>query len=222
MLPQHRVIIAVTGASGSCYAEELLVRLLSAGVRTYLLFTENAIKVTETELHESLLATLAKSTQTRRFEEDEALKPYAQLYGLSPDNFSQLKIYRNNDLYAPVASGSEGATHMVVCPASMGSCARIAHGISSNLIERAADVLLKEKRPLIVVPRETPFSLIHLQNLTALAQAGAHIIPAMPAFYHRPREISDLVNFLVERILESLKLEGVSLEKKVRWNFRQL
>jgi 4-hydroxy-3-polyprenylbenzoate decarboxylase len=118
------------------------------------------------------------------------------------------------DFYAPIASGSHLTDGMVIAPCSMKTAAAVAHGLSSGLIERAADVTLKERRPLIVVPRETPFSVIHLENLLALARAGAHVVPAMPAFYHQPKSIDDLVAFVVGRILDHL---GVPHTLVPRW-----
>jgi 4-hydroxy-3-polyprenylbenzoate decarboxylase len=135
---------------------------------------------------------------------------------------ASLRLFDNDDLYAPIASGSEGATHMVVCPSSMGTLARIAHGVSGCLLERAADVMLKEKRRLVIVPRETPFSLIHLRNMTTLAEAGAHLVPAMPAFYMNPKSIDDLVTFVVERVSDGLGIDALAEGKRTRWNARSL
>jgi 4-hydroxy-3-polyprenylbenzoate decarboxylase len=118
------------------------------------------------------------------------------------------------DFYAPIASGSHLTDGMIIAPCSMKTAASVAHGLSSGLIERAADVTLKERRPLIVVPRETPFSSIHLENLLALSRAGAHVVPAMPAFYHHPKSIDDLVGFVVGRILDHL---GVPQTLVPRW-----
>ncbi|HNF90399.1 MAG TPA: UbiX family flavin prenyltransferase, partial [Thiobacillaceae bacterium] len=112
------------------------------------------------------------------------------------------------------ASGSNPADAMVVCPCTMGALAAIAHGLADNLIERAADVMLKEKRPLILVPRETPFSLIHLRNMTRLAEAGATLLPANPGFYHRPAGVDQVVDFIVARILDHV---GVPHELMARW-----
>jgi 4-hydroxy-3-polyprenylbenzoate decarboxylase len=135
---------------------------------------------------------------------------------------TELRLFSNDDFYAPVASGSEGATHMVVAPCSMGTMARIAHGMSTCLLERCADVMLKEKRPLVICPRETPLSVIHLQNMLTLAQAGAAIVPAMPAYYSRPQSIEELALFVVERLLDQLRLSAAVRVKSVRWNIRRL
>lgn len=215
-------MLAVTGASGSIYAEVLLRRLLAAGVRTYLVFSETGAKVVGTELRSGLLPALAKSPVRARLDERGELAEAAAAAGLPAEALRHLRLFDNADLYAPIASGSEGATHMAVIPSSMGTMARIAHGISANLVERAADVMLKERRTLVVVPRETPFSLIHLRNMTALAEAGAHLVPAMPAFYMNPKGIEDLVDFVVERVCDALRIEALREAKSVRWNVRSL
>ena len=218
-----RVVLGVTGASGSPYAEAILLKLLKARVRTYLVFTETAEKVVNTEMSEGLLPLILKTPQNRRFEENDLLAESVKSLGLDPGDLEQLRVFDNKDFYAPIASGSEGATHMIVCPCSMGSLARIAHGMSTCLLERAADVMLKERRPLVIVPRETPLSLIHLQNMTTLVQAGAALVPAMPGFYDRPKCVADLVNFIAERVLESLGIpEWRTQRKEVSWNHRQL
>ncbi|MBR3425364.1 MAG: UbiX family flavin prenyltransferase, partial [Neisseriaceae bacterium] len=126
----------------------------------------------------------------------------------------QLMVVDKNDWFSRIASGSAFPDAMVVCPASMGCVAAIANGLSDNLIERAADVCLKEKKPLIIVPRETPFSLIHLHNLTRLAESGATILPPSPAFYHHPQTIDDMVNFVVNRILQHLNIKA---DNAYRW-----
>ncbi|HEU0264237.1 MAG TPA: UbiX family flavin prenyltransferase, partial [Geobacterales bacterium] len=127
-----------------------------------------------------------------------------QHFGADADH---LTYYDEGNLFAPIASGSAAADAMVVVPCSMGSVARIAAGISGTLLERAADVMLKEQRPLILVPRETPLSQIHLENLLRLSRAGARIVPAMPAFYHHPSSMDELVNFMVGKILDQLGIE---------------
>lgn len=223
VLPRDRVLVCVTGASGSAYAEVLIRTLLGTGIRTYVIFTETARKVVHTELgDDGLLAALGGATRTARFEDDPAVVAAARASGLEASALGHLRTFANDDLYAPVASGSEGCTHMVVCPSSMGTLARIAHGVSGCLVERAADVMLKERRTLIVVPRETPFSSIHLQNMLQLAQAGAHIVPAMPGFYQRPKTVEDVVWFVVERVLDQLRIEGLRDLKRIQWNVRRL
>ncbi|MEY4065035.1 MAG: hypothetical protein RIR26_1243 [Pseudomonadota bacterium] len=222
-LRSERVVLGVTGASGSIYAELLLNALLAAGVRTYLVATDTARKVIATELGpESLLFQVLEAGQQTRFESVEAVCRVAAARSLSEKHLGELRVFFNDDFYAPVASGSEGATHMVVAPCSMGSLARMAHGMSTCLLERCADVMLKERRPLVICPRETPLSAIHLQNMLTLVQAGAALVPAMPAFYNRPQNIDELALFVVERILDQLKLDSVGDFKKVRWNIRRL
>ena len=115
-----------------------------------------------------------------------------------------LRVVSPDDMFDAVASGSARIDGMVVCPASMGFCGSVAAGLAADLAERAADVMLKERRPLVLVPRETPFSLVHLRNLTALAEAGAIIVPAIPGFYHRPSSLDDVVDFVVGKVLDQL------------------
>jgi 4-hydroxy-3-polyprenylbenzoate decarboxylase len=126
----------------------------------------------------------------------------------------QLRYFDEDNLYAPIASGSSPVDGMVVIPCSMKALSSMAHGFASNLIERAADVTIKEKRKLIIVPRETPLSTIHLRNMLALSEVGCHIIPAMPAFYHHPKKITDMVDFIAGRVLDAL---GVENDLSPRW-----
>ena len=130
----------------------------------------------------------------------------AELFSLK-DTDRALRYYETREIDAPLASGSNRSQGMVVIPCSMGTLSRIAHGVSTNLIERAADVILKEKRPLILVPRETPLNVIHLENMLFLARLGAYIVPAMPAFYTHPTTIEDMVDFIVGRVLDLLDIE---------------
>lgn len=186
-----RVIVGITGASGSCYAARLLECLLDEGREVHLVISEAGCQVVNEEL--------GWETGGGR-DADRAF--FGSLYPGKP-----LVWHHNGQLGAPVASGSFPAEAMVVVPASMGAVSALATGRSANLLERAADVMLKEKKKLLVVPRESPLSEIHLENLLRLSRAGAHVIPAMPAFYHRPRAVSDLVDFVVARILDHLGLE---------------
>ncbi|MHB1240149.1 MAG: flavin prenyltransferase UbiX [Gammaproteobacteria bacterium] len=194
--PQSRagtIAIAMTGASGAVYGLRLLECLLNAGRRVYLMVsTPGQIVVgMETDL----------KLPKRPGEMEQRL---AARYGAEP---GQLSVLGLDQWTAPVASGGGAPRAMVVCPCTTGTLAAIACGASDNLIERAADVVLKERRKLILVPRETPFSVIHLENMLRLARAGAVILPANPGFYHKPREISDLVDFVVARILDHLEVE---------------
>lgn len=223
VLKPERVVVGVTGASGSIYAELLLQQLLRANVRTYLVATETARKVIGTELGDrSLLSTLLGSGLQARLETSESVVKAAAQFELLPEHLEQLKVFSNDDFYAPIASGSEGATHMVVAPCSMGSLARIAHGMSTCLLERCADVMLKERRTLVICPRETPLSSIHLQNMLTLTQAGAAMVPAMPAFYNRPENVEQVAQFVVERLIDQLGLSAMKNFKTVRWNIRRL
>ena len=135
----------------------------------------------------------------------------SELFGADED---QLQIFTKDDWFSPVASGSSSPTSMVICPASGGCLSAIAHGASNNLIERAADVALKERRQLILVPRETPYSAIHLENMLKLTQLGAVILPASPGFYMQPQSITELIDFIVARILDQL---GIEQDLMPRW-----
>jgi 4-hydroxy-3-polyprenylbenzoate decarboxylase len=141
-------------------------------------------------------------------ENTETVSLRALLAGdIRPEHRDTIRVLRNDDLFAPVASGSSAPTDMVVVPCSMGSLARIAQGHSTNLLERAADVVLKQRRRLIMVPRETPLNAIHLRNMLTLSEMGVTMVPAMPAFYHHPKSIDDMVDFVVGRILELLDVD---------------
>ncbi len=195
-----RITLAWTGASGMAYGLRLLECLLQAGCRVDLLVSQAARIVARQELD----LTLPSGTGEMR----------AALDALWPDHDGDLNVYGEKEWFAPAASGSNPADAMVVCPCTMGSLAAIAHGLADNLIERAADVMLKERRSLILVPRETPFSLIHLRNMTQLAEAGAVILPANPGFYHRPESVDQVVDFIVARVLDQL---GVPHSLMPRW-----
>lgn len=192
-----RYIVVITGASGSAYGLRLTEQLLRAGEVT-LIFTRTGAEVTAYELGLSLPATGAREMVLAFLE-------------LRPD--LPLRVVDDDDLFDAVASGSNAADAMVVAPASMGFCASVAAGLGSDLAERAADVMLKERRPLVFVPRETPLNLIHLRNLTTLAEAGAVIVPATPAFYQRPASVDDMVNFVVGKVLDTLGIEHGLFER---------
>lgn len=190
-----KILLAITGASGSIYGLRLLEELLRGGHQVTLAASESGLEVCRYEIG-------VEPT------DPEALK---QRWGLPEAN---LIIRSASDLWAPEASGSAAPEAMVIAPCSMGTIGRVAAGISGNLIERAADVMLKEHRPLLLLPRETPFSTIHLENLLKLSQCGARIIPAMPGFYHRPESMSELVDFVVGKLLDQL---GVAHDLFKRW-----
>ncbi len=195
-----RITLALTGASGMAYGLRLLECLLRAGCAVDLLLSQAARIVARQELDLQLPAGNAQLVEyfDRRFS----------------GHSGKLAAYGKEEWFAPAASGSNPADAMVICPCTMGSLAAIAHGLADNLIERAADVILKEKRPLILVARETPFSLIHLRNMTALAEAGATILPANPGFYHRPQSVDQVIDFIVARVLDQL---GIPHNLMPRW-----
>ena len=195
-----RITLALTGASGMAYGLRLLECLLRAGCQVDLLISQAARIVAKQELDLQLPSGNA-----------EVAAFFDARYR---EHGGRLTAYGKEEWFAPAASGSNPAAAMVVCPCTMGTLAAIAQGLADNLIERAADVMLKEKRPLILVPRETPFSLIHLRNMTALAEAGATILPANPGFYHRPGNVEEVVDFIVARILDHL---GVAHELMQPW-----
>lgn len=187
------VTLALTGASGAQYGLRLLQCLLAANCRVYLLISQAAEIVMRTETSVELPHDIEEQQlflSTRFSAADE-----------------QLQIFGRDDWFSPVASGSSSPSSMIICPASGGTISSIAHGASNNLIERAADVALKERRELIVVPRETPYSAIHLENMLKLTQMGATILPASPGFYMQPKNIEDLIDFIVARILDQLRIE---------------
>jgi 4-hydroxy-3-polyprenylbenzoate decarboxylase len=192
------LVVAVTGASGTPYAVRLLEVLLRAGRTVHLVISPAATQVTERELGVKL--------DLDRFDP-------AALLGARNVKLSTLHYHHFRDFSAGIASGSFLTAGMVVCPCSMGTVAAIAHGTSENLIHRAADVHLKERRKLVLVPRETPLGLIQLRNLTAVAEAGAVVLPAMPAFYTRPKTIGDMVDFVVGRVCDQLGVEHGLLKR---------
>ncbi len=198
-MAERRVTLAVTGASGSQYALRLLECLVRADVQVFFLISQAAqlVVATETELQlppkpQALEAFLTEHYQARA---------------------GQIRVFGKQDWMSPVASGSGAPAAMVVCPCSTGTLSAIATGASNNLIERAADVTLKERRQLILVPRESPYSTIHLENMLKLSRMGAVILPASPGFYHQPQSIDDLVDFVVARILNQLGIEQDLLKR---------
>lgn len=188
---KKRIIIGITGASGTIYGIRLLEILMGMPLEIHLIVSAMGWDILryENEGHEKTLNDfIAENLRSRRSE-------------------SELILHETDDMFAPPASGSFQSCGMVVIPCSMRTLSAISHGHAGNLIERAADVTIKERRPLVLVPRETPVSLIHLKNMVAATEAGAVIMPASPPFYHKPREIDDLVNFMVGRVLDQLHLE---------------
>lgn len=192
--------IAITGASGASYGMRVLQALVTGGHNVYLTITGDGLHILNDET-----GLMLKGSETEI--------QYALEKHLSAKE-GQLRYFDEDNLYAPIASGSSPVDGMVVIPCSMKALSSMAHGFASNLIERAADVTIKEKRKLIIVPRETPLSTIHLRNMLALSEAGCHIIPAMPAFYHHPKKISDMVDFIAGRVLDAL---GVENKLSPRW-----
>lgn len=187
-------IVVISGASGSAYGLRLVEQLLVSGNAVTLVATKAGREVTEFETGFTMPDAGAGAADTvLRFLE------------LAPT--PNLRVVGEGDMFDAAASGSALIDGMVVCPASMGFCGSVAAGLASDLPERAADVMLKERRPLVLVPRETPLSLIHLRNLTSLAEAGAIIVPASPAFYQRPASLDDVVDFIVGKVLDQLGVE---------------
>lgn len=191
-MPQT-VILAMTGASGARYGLRLLECLLKAEVRVYFLVSKAAQLVLATETELSLPSRPA----------DMATYLSARFQTLP----QLLQVFSREDWMAPVASGSHQAQAMVVCPCTTGTLAAVAQGNSDNLIERAADVMIKEGRRLIMVVRETPLSAIHLENMLKLARLGVTMLPANPGFYHKPARVEDLIDFIVARVLDQLQIE---------------
>lgn len=185
MSGQLPVVLAITGASGAPYGVRLLRALATAHVPTWLIVSGHGMRLLQTEAGIGTMAALCEATG---------------------GNWSSVRVFPDDDRGALPASGSQRTAGMVICPCSMGTVAAVATGASRSLVERAADVTLKERRPLVLVPRETPLSLVHLRNLTAVTEAGATVLPAAPGFYHQPTRIEELVDFIVQRILDQLHL----------------
>jgi flavin prenyltransferase len=194
------ITLAFTGASGMPYGFRLLECLFSAGARVQLIYSAAAQIVSKQECAFTL------PTQPR-----EATRVLGERFGARK---GQLLVYARDDWLAPIASGSNPGDAMAICPCTMGTLGAIAAGLADNLIERAADVMLKERRPLVLVPRETPLSTIHLENMLRLAHAGAIVLPPSPGFYLQPQTIADLVDFVVARVLDHL---GVAHDLVTRW-----
>lgn len=194
------LVVAVTGASGSPYAIRLVEVLLRAGRTVHLTISPAAVEVFEREAGRTL--------RLDAFDPADLLGPVAAAVDIG-----RLRYHHFRDFQSGIASGSFLTGGMVVCPCSMGTLAAVAHGVSENLIHRAADVHLKERRKLILVPRETPLGLIPLRNMVAVTEAGAVVLPAMPAFYTRPASLADIVDFVVGRVCDQLGVENRLLER---------
>lgn len=194
------ITLAITGASGAQYGLRLLQVLLGSGCQVYLLISKAAEVVIRRETIYDLPEGLA---------EQQAW--FAKTFPSGPE---QLRLFDREDWFSPVASGSGAPDAMVICPASGGTLSALACGASNNLIERAGDVALKERRKLILVPREAPYSQVHLENMLKLTQMGAVILPASPGFYQNPKSIEDLVDFVVARIMDQL---GISQSLLPPW-----
>jgi flavin prenyltransferase len=188
--PTRRVVVAITGASGALYATRTLAALLERGCHVELIVSDYGRRLLRDELGDGAAV-------------DKLMEFLAATYG---DGVRQgaYTLHSNKDLGARVASGSQDCDAMVIVPCSMKTLAGVAHGLSRNLVERAADVMLKERRSLIIVPRETPMSLPQLRNMVLCAEAGAMILPAMPAFYQMPKSLDDLASFMAGKILSAL------------------
>jgi flavin prenyltransferase len=187
------IVVAITGASGALYAVRTLAALMAAGCRVELVVSDFGRRLLRDELGEAAAVDRLETYLADRYGEDVRV--------------GALKAYSNRDLGAPIASGSHGSRGMVIVPCSMKTLAGVANGLSRNLVERAADVMLKEQRRLVVVPRETPMSLPQLRNMVLCAEAGAMILPAMPAFYQQPKSLDDLADFMAGKILGALGSE---------------
>ncbi|WP_371376075.1 flavin prenyltransferase UbiX [Thalassotalea aquiviva] len=197
-----QITLAITGASGSLYALRLLECLVAANYQVYVLISGAARVVLDTEVGIKISGNPEKASQflSEKFQAKD----------------EQIKVFGKEQWFSPVASGSAAPKKMVVCPCSTGTLAAISQGMSDNLIERAADVVIKERGQLILVPRETPFSTIHLANMHSLSQIGVTIMPAAPGFYHNPESINDLIDFMVGRMLDHLGIEQTIMP---RWGY---
>lgn len=196
------ITFAITGASGMPIAFALLKELLKNTCTIHLMISNSGIITVKEEMGISLSANpnIIKNILA------ETLKL---------ENIDNFFVYSNNDWYAPIASGSSVSDAMVICPCSMATLGKIAAGVSDDLLARAADVIIKERKNLVVIPRETPFSVIHLENMLKLARLGASIIPPVPAFYTHPKTLQDVIDFIVSRILDQL---GINNNLIARWS----
>lgn len=198
-MKSRHFVVAITGASGAVYGLRLCRELLRSGAGLTLLVSSAGHQVLREECGLDW-----------RGDKDAIAQELREYFQAGPE---ELAYFAENDLLAPIASGSSAPDAMLVCPCSMGTLSRIASGNSGNLLERCADVMLKERRPLVLVPRETPLSEIHLENMLKLARMGARIVPAMPAFYQRPESVEELVDFVVGKVLDQVGIEHALFTK---------
>ena len=225
---KRKFVVAMTGASGATYAVCLLDVLCAAGCDVHLTISPAAALVIEQELGVRVdlddcdLANLLLDRNRHR--EEEELDQFSnspepnRVLPIPSGKRGEVFYYHHEDLMAPIASGSFLTDGMIVCPCSGGTLSAVVHGASTNLIHRAAEVQLKERRPLVLVPRETPLSVTQLANMHAAAQAGAVILPAMPGFYHGVSNVQDLVDFIVARICDQLRVENNLID---RWGEKE-
>jgi 4-hydroxy-3-polyprenylbenzoate decarboxylase len=199
---KEKITLAITGASGAAYALRLIECLVSANYQLYILCSSAGRIVMDTEVGVKIPSS-----------PDAASKFFTDRYKAQA---GQIKVFGKEQWFSPVASGSSAPKKMVVCPCSTGTMAAICHGMSDNLIERAADVVIKERGQLILMVRETPFSTLHLQNMLSLSQQGVTIMPASPGFYHNVESIEDLIDFMVGRVLDHL---GIEQNIMPRWGY---
>jgi 4-hydroxy-3-polyprenylbenzoate decarboxylase len=185
-MSQYPIVLGITGASGAAYAVRLLDVLARNRVPVWLVPSDHGVRL---------------------LREECGIKSVEGLREATGGDWSSVTVFPDEDRGALPASGSQRTAGMVICPCSMGTVAAVAVGASRSLVERAADVTLKERRKLVLVPRETPLSLVHLRNLVAAAEAGAIILPAAPGYYHRPTKVSELLDFIVQRILDQLDID---------------
>ncbi|KGJ88542.1 3-octaprenyl-4-hydroxybenzoate carboxy-lyase [Colwellia psychrerythraea] len=197
-----KITLAITGASGSAYALRLIECLIAANYQLYILCSSAGRIVLDTEVGVKIPSS-----------PDAASKFFTEKYQAKEN---QITVFGKEQWFSPVASGSSAPKRMIVCPCSTGTMAAISHGMSDNLIERAADVVIKERGQLILMVRETPFSTLHLQNMLSLSQQGVTIMPASPGFYHNAETIEDLIDFMVGRVLDHL---GIKQDIMPRWGY---
>ena len=195
----REITLGITGASGALYAINLLKHLVKYYNKVYLVISDAGRVVLATELGINLPESPLKI--------QEVLVKYCQS-SLEQNSIGNIEVFSKENWFSPIASGSAAPKQMVVCPASMGCVSAIANGASNNLLERAADVVLKEKGQLILLPREMPYSTIHLKNLLSLSEMGVTIMPASPAYYNKPQSLDDLADFVSARILDHLKIDN--------------